>query len=97
MSLNMTMNEHQLAVHEAETRAYQTVIEFIDRMMPPEPFAKHDSMEKHREWERDTRTLRALKCDILEKYMSAESMRAYCEKGVEQDRAKAIEEAKEKC
>ena len=46
MSLNMTMNEHQLAVHEAEARAYKTVIEFIDRMMPPEPFAKHDSMEK---------------------------------------------------
>lgn len=97
MSLNMTMNEHQLAVYEAEARAYKTAIELIDRMMPPEPYAKHDSIEKHREWESDTRTLRALKCDILEKFMSAESMRAHYEKRVEQDRAQTIEEAKEKC
>ncbi len=95
--MNMTMNEHQLEVYEAETRAYKKVIDFIDRMMPPEPYAKHDNMEKHREWERDTRTLRALKCDVLQEFIRADGMRAYNEKQVAEDRAKAIEEAKEKC
>ena len=87
----MTMNEHQLAVYEAEVRAYNTVIELIDRMMEPEPYA---DLKKDREWEKDTRTLRALKCDVLQAFIRADGMRAYNEKQVAEDHARAEEERK---
>jgi len=86
------MNEQSLKVAEAETRTYEKVLSFITRMIPPEPYYKHDNDKKHREWEKETRVLRALKCDVLEEYIRTDRIRSCMEKQVEEDKRKVREE-----
>lgn len=87
-----TMNEQNLAIYEAETRAYQTAMDIIERSMSPEPYLEDDkTSKKYRKWAKKTQAMRAVKCDILEKYMQAEGMRAHYKKLVEEDERKEEE------
>lgn len=76
MTMQMTNNEHYLEVYKEKSAAYRTVIEFIDRMMPREPFRAASDKDK-RNWESETRALRALKCDVYKELMSTDSMKDY--------------------
>lgn len=92
-----TMNEQNLEVYGAETRAYQTAMDIIERSMAPEPYLENDrTSKKYRKWAKKTQAMRAVKCDILEKYMQAEGMRAHYEKLVEEDKRREEEERKAK-
>lgn len=82
-------DEQQLEVCKARVDAYNRAIELIDRMMPEEPFRVHSEMRDQRAWESETRTLRALKCDIYKELISATGEKTYYENKV----AEAIREA----
>lgn len=53
---------------EAEYYAYKKCLELIDRVIPSEPHAGSERSD----WEKDTRTLRALRGDISDLYHQAE-------------------------
>lgn len=53
---------------EAEYSAYKRCLELIDRVIPHEPYADNEKAD----WEKDTRTLRALRGDISGLYHRAE-------------------------
>ena len=97
MLSSQEMHKQELEVKEAETRAYQKVLDIIERMMDPEPYLEDNKKsEKYRKWERDTRTLRALKCDVLEEFIQVDKSRAYYAQVVKEERDKEIEEARKK-
>lgn len=56
------------ASREAEYYAYKKCLELIDRVIPREPYADSEKAD----WEKDTRTLRALRGDIAKLYNEAE-------------------------
>lgn len=56
------------ASREAEFYAYKKCLELIDRVIPHEPYADSEKAD----WEKDTRTLRALRGDIDNLYNRAE-------------------------
>ena len=56
------------ASREAEYNAYKKCLELIDRVIPYEPYADNEKAD----WEKDTRTLRALRGDVSDLYHQAE-------------------------
>ena len=56
------------ASREAEYYAYKKCLELIDRVIPHQPYADSEKAD----WEKDTRTLRALRGDIADLYNRAE-------------------------
>lgn len=56
---------------EAEYSAYKRCLELIDQVISHEPYADNEEAD----WEKDTRTLRALRGDISELYHQAELQR----------------------
>lgn len=52
------------ASREAEYYAYKKCLELVDRVIPHEPYTDSEKVD----WEKDTRTLRALRGDISDLY-----------------------------
>ena len=67
-TFNDIIDAKMQASREAEYSAYKRCLELIDRVIPHEPYADNEKAD----WEKDTRTLRALRGDIDKLYNRAE-------------------------